>query len=75
MHPEFDKSLTECNMIRAVEIKNDKPVVTLAVPFLHVPIKNDLIQIIKSKVKNKTGLEAEVEIKEMNEEGKKGLEK
>ncbi len=70
MHPEFDKRLSECGMIRAIEVKENKAVVTLVVPFLHVPIKDDLIQIIKSKVKERAGIEAEVKIKEMNEKEK-----
>jgi len=70
MHPEFDKSLAECGMIKAVEIEQNKAIVTLVVPFLHVPIKEDLIQIIKGSIKEQTGIETEVKIKEMNEKEK-----
>ena len=71
MHPEFDKSLAECGMIRAIDIEQNKVVVTLVVPFLHVPIKEELIRIIKSTIKEQTGIEAEVKINEMNEKEKK----
>ena len=67
MHPEMNVSLPDMAMIREVKDKT----VTLVVPFLHVPILNDLIKIIKETIKKEVGIEAEVLVKEMNQEEKK----
>jgi len=71
MHPELDKNLVELAMIRDVIIKNSEVKVILVVPFLQVPIKDDLISIVKDTIKKEKGIEAEVIIKEMNEDEKK----
>ncbi|MBN1940934.1 MAG: hypothetical protein JW772_02010, partial [Candidatus Diapherotrites archaeon] len=70
-HPEFDRRLFECSMIRQVEIIKGKPVVTLTVPFLHVPIREQLVQLIKKRVEDDTGAKAGIVVKEMSEEEKK----
>jgi len=71
MHPELDKSLVDLAMIRDIAIKDSKVTVTLVVPFLHVPIKDDLIKIVKDAIKKEKDAEVEVIIKEMNEAEKK----
>lgn len=71
IHPELKVSLVDLAMIRDVKIKDGKVVVTLTVPFLHVPIKDDLIKIVKDTIKENKDLEAEVVIKEMNDDEKK----
>lgn len=71
MHPELNRSLIDLAMIRKVTIKDSKVTVTLVVPFLHVPIRDDLIKIIKDIIKKNKDMEAEVIVKEMNENEKK----
>jgi ATP-binding protein involved in chromosome partitioning len=71
MHPEVNKSLVDLAMIRDVTIKDSKITVTLVVPFLHVPIKDDLIKIVKDTIKKNKDIEVEVIVNEMNEDEKK----
>ena len=71
MHPELNKSLVDLAMIRDIAIKDSKVTVTLVVPFLHVPIKDDLIKIVKDAIKKEKDIEVEVTITEMNEDEKK----
>ena len=71
MHPELNKSLVDLAMIRDVTIKDNKATVTLVVPFLHVPIKDDLIKIVQDTIQKEKNMEVEVIIKEMNEDEKK----
>ncbi len=71
MHPELNKSLVDLAMIRDITVKDSKVTVTLVVPFLHVPIKDDLIKIVKAAIKKEKDVEVEVTVKEMNEDEKK----
>ena len=71
IHPELNESLFDLAIIRGVTIKNEKVVVILAVPFLNVPIKSDLIKIIKDTVGKDAGMKIEVKVKEMNSKEKK----
>ena len=71
IHPELNKNLVELAMIRKVEIVTNKVIVTLAVPFLQVPIKDDLIKIIKDTIKKQFDNKTKVVAKEMNAKEKK----
>lgn len=71
MHPELNISLIDLAMIRDVTVKDTKVIVTLTIPFLHVPIKDDLIKIVKDTIKKEKDIEIEVIVKEMDENEKK----
>ena len=71
IHPEFDKSLIEFGMIRDIKIEKSKIIVVLVLPFLHVPIREQLIKIIKGIVKKNFSIIPNVEIKEMDQKEKK----
>ena len=47
MHPEINYSLVDLGMIKDIAFQENKVRVTLKVPFLDVPIKEHLIEIIK----------------------------
>ena len=65
MHPEIDSNLVELKMIKNVVVKGNKATVTLALPFLGVPIRDYLVDTIRKTIM-KLGMEADVEITEMN---------
>ena len=71
MHPELNRNLIDLAMIRKVTIEDSNVTVTLVVPFLHVPIKDDLIKLVKDVIKKDKGIEVEVILKEMDENEKK----
>ena len=50
IHPEINFSLIELGMIKDIEIKNSKVSITFILPFLEIPIKNDLINLIKESI-------------------------
>lgn len=69
MHPEINHNLVDLGMIKNVIIGDNRVVLTLVLPFMHIPIKEDLIRSIKEAIRK---LSADVEIKiklaEMNQE-------
>ncbi|MEW6681064.1 MAG: iron-sulfur cluster assembly protein [bacterium] len=69
-HPEIDHTLFDLGMIKDVSVKENKKIeLTLQVPFIGVPIKDYLIDTIKSAVKNEDEeAEVEVSVKQMSEE-------
>jgi len=71
IHPELNKTLLDLAMIRKVTLKDNKAIVILAVPFLHVPIEDDLVKIIKNIIKKNKDIKVEVLVKEMNNDEKK----
>jgi metal-sulfur cluster biosynthetic enzyme len=72
MHPEINCNLVELGMIKITEVKDDAISVTLMLPFLNVPIKEDLISLIKESITN-LDKEIKVDIKtaEMDEKERK----
>ena len=70
-HPEFDKNLIELGMIRDIEIRKNKIIVVLVLPFLHVPIREQLLKIIKEIIKENFDIVPLIKIKEMNQKEKK----
>ena len=71
MHPEFNKNLIELGMIKNVKIEKNKIIVVLVLPFLYVPVREQLIKIIKNIVKENFGILPIIKIKEMNQKEKK----
>ena len=71
IHPEINCSLVELGMVREIEVKDVAVSITLVLPFLGIPIKEDLIDFIKESVKN-LGKNIKIKIKtaEMNEKEK-----
>ena len=70
-HPEFDKNLVELGMIRNIKIEKNKIIVVLVLPFLHVPIREQLVEIIKQAIKKNFDIIPAIKIKEMNQKEKK----
>ena len=70
-HPEFDKNLIELGMIRNIKIEKTKIIIVLVLPFLHVPIKEQLLKIIKQAIKENFDIIPIIKIKEMNQKEKK----
>ncbi|RLE13194.1 metal-sulfur cluster biosynthetic enzyme [Candidatus Aerophobetes bacterium] len=67
-HPEIDRTLVDLGMIRDVSLKENKAIVTLALPFLGIPpiIRDYLVNSLQEKI-NELGKEFEVKIVEMTE--------
>jgi ATP-binding protein involved in chromosome partitioning len=69
MHPEINYNLVDLGMIDDVVIKENKASLTLKLPFLEVPIKDYLIQIIKeSLISLHEDLELEVKLDQMSQQ-------
>ncbi|MBA7703097.1 hypothetical protein ES703_111879 [subsurface metagenome] len=66
-HPEVSSTLFNLGMIKDIDIKEGKVTLTLKVPMLDIPIKDYLINDIKSTVKKEDeNVEVEIKIEEMN---------
>lgn len=66
-HPAIDCSLIELGIIKNILVKNNKVIVTFAFPFVGIPIKEFLVNIVREPILN---LGVKVEVKEtiMNDE-------
>lgn len=62
MHPEINHNLVDLGMIKNVIARNNKVVLTLKLPFVNVPIKEDLIRRIKEAI-TKLNADVKIEIK------------
>ena len=69
IHPETNHSLVDLGMIKNVIVKGEYVAFTLVLPFLNVPIKEDLVRRIKEAIK-KLNADANIEVRftEMSEE-------
>jgi len=68
MHPEFKRDLIELEMIRGVVAEEDRVTVTLALPFLDVPVKDDLVRGIKEALSGlDSSAQIEVDLAEMDQ--------
>ncbi len=69
MHPEINYSLVKLGMIKNVEVSEGVVSLTLVLPFLNIPIKDDLIRLVKGAI-SKLGKNVRVGVKisEMSEE-------
>ncbi len=69
MHPEINYSLVDLGMIEDVTCKEDRVNLTLRLPFLEIPIKEDLIQIIKGALTDlDKAIQLEINVEEMSQE-------
>jgi metal-sulfur cluster biosynthetic enzyme len=66
-HPEIDRTLVELGMIKDIAIVNDKVILSMALPFMGVPIKDYLVHSVEEVV-TKLGVDIEVKLTEMNKE-------
>ncbi len=68
MHPEINHNLVNLGMIKNVTAKNNKVVLTLKLPFTHIPIKKDLIRSIKEAITRlNADVKIEIKLAEMNQ--------
>jgi len=70
-HPEIERmNLLELGMVPAVEVKDNQIKVTLALPSLDVPIRQELVDVISQAVTNMSAncLGVEVEVIQMDDE-------
>lgn len=66
-HPEIDRTLVELGMIKDIAAGDDKVILTMALPFLGIPIKDYLVESVQEAVR-KLGVDIEVKPTEMNQE-------
>ena len=68
MHPEIKRNLVELEMIRDVSVEDESVTLTLALPFAEIPIKDDLVRMVKGAVARLDAtLQVEVNLTEMNQ--------
>jgi len=68
MHPEIKRNLVELKMIRDVSVEDESVTLTLALPFAKVPIKDDLVRMVKGAVARLDAtLQVEVNLTEMDQ--------
>ena len=66
-HPEIAHTLFDLGMIKNIDIKENKVILTLKVPMLDIPIKDYLINDIKNAVKKEDeNVEVEINVEEMS---------
>ncbi len=58
-HPAIDRSLLDLGMVKEIVVKDDKVVITMALPFPNIPIIDQLIVSIKESLKP-LGVEVEI---------------
>jgi Mrp family chromosome partitioning ATPase len=61
MHPEFKRDLVELEMIRGVVVEDGRVTVTLALPFIDVPVKDDLVREVREAVSGMDSM-AQIEV-------------
>ena len=68
IHPEIDYSLTDLGMIKHVNVKNGTVSLVLLLPFLNVPVKDDIISLITNAIKGLDNkIKVDITIEEMND--------
>ncbi len=69
MHPEIKRNLVELGMIKGVSVADEKVTLTLALPFAEIPIKDDLVRMVKGAVaKLDATLQVKVNLTEMGQQ-------
>jgi len=69
MHPEIDQNLVDLQMIKGVTVDNKRVTCTLALPFMEIPIKDQLVRSVREAVaKLDAGAEVEVKLTEMSQQ-------
>jgi Mrp family chromosome partitioning ATPase len=65
-HPEYPASLLELGMIGDIAVSEERTVVSIALPFLNVPVKDDIVESVRSAVSALEGTgEVGIELAEM----------
>jgi len=69
MHPEINRPLVELGMVKDIVLKGDEVTLTLALPFLAIPvsIKDYLVNSLRQAVM-KLGAKVQIRVAEMNQE-------
>jgi Mrp family chromosome partitioning ATPase len=68
IHPEFKRDLVELEMIQGVAAEDGRVTVTLALPFIDVPVKDDLVRGVKEALSGlDSGTQIEVDLVEMSQ--------
>jgi len=68
VHPEVKRNLVELGMIKNVTVQGGMAIVTIALPFIDVPIKEDLIRVVYEALsKVNPALQVQVESIEMSQ--------
>jgi ATP-binding protein involved in chromosome partitioning len=68
-HPEIDHTLVELEMVKDIVVGDGKASVTLVLPFLGVPIRDDLVDSLRNAIKELGG-DVEVNMAEMTQKGR-----
>jgi Mrp family chromosome partitioning ATPase len=69
MHPEMERNLVDLGMVKDASVKDKTLVVTLALPFMEIPIKDDLVSRVREAVsKLDAGREVTVKLVEMSQQ-------
>ncbi len=69
MHPEINYSLVDLGMIEEVSCKGEEASLTLKLPFLQVPVRDLLIEIVKKKLTDlDNSVRVEVNVEQMSQE-------
>jgi len=69
MHPEIERNLVELGMVGDVGVANGKVRLTLKLPFMNVPIKDDLVRAVEGAVARLDGVSrVEVNLAEMSQQ-------
>ena len=66
-HPEIDRTLVELGMIKDIAVGDDTVILSMALPFLGIPIRDYLVHSVEEVV-TKLGVEIQVKLTEMNKE-------
>ena len=67
-HPELKRDLVELEMIKGVAVEDGQVTVRLALPFMNVPVKDDLVHAVKEAVSGiDSATQVEVDLVEMNQ--------
>jgi Mrp family chromosome partitioning ATPase len=65
-HPEYPTSLLELGMIKGIALRDAQALITVALPFMNVPVKDDIVERIVSAVSTQEAAgEVNVEVVEM----------
>ena len=66
-HPAINRTLRELGIVKDISIKDNKVLITMALPFPNIPIIDQLVSSIKKPIE-KLGVEVEVKQTIMNPE-------
>ena len=76
MHPEIDYSLVDLGMIKDVAYEQKKVSLSLMLPFLHVPVKDLLIESIKKALYDLDNtIQVEIDMEQMSQEERQNFTK